>query len=365
MITIETLPDNWQGAFGEVLYTVKSDEEELQITEVSVAEAASSDLLGIKRFYGAGTHTVNISDYLQARIKVQPLETVTSEFDTPGGRMVSVQVTARARAAGSNSSSETEDDSDQTAIVSELRTFTAGMETASVGKLLSHRPDLVEIACGECDELSLVAPAGPLSALVTLYGADGEQQTTIEEVVTTQTPAETELDSTTQTGRGIVALHLNTTDFATTVGRNDQLKVEIQSSDGQTLAARRYRLIAPRREGMRLCWLNSSGGLDYYTFAQVEQEVWEAEKNRAYTRDGYTVYGSQGIREYTLRSAPEPQATRRWLAELISSPAVWIVTEEGYLRADIVTERTVVRSRALLPVEVTLRLAKKVTYQHE
>ena len=49
MITIETLPDNWQGAFGEVLYTVKSDEEELQITEVSVAEAASSDLLGIKR----------------------------------------------------------------------------------------------------------------------------------------------------------------------------------------------------------------------------------------------------------------------------------------------------------------------------
>lgn len=95
----------------------------------------------------------------------------------------------------------------------------------------------------------------------------------------------------------------------------------------------------------RFAWLNRLGGIDTYTFNLVSTETigiertsftkylsrWNA-MNQTYSSDpqnrGTKVFDVQAIETFTVVSTWQTEEEHRWLAELFTSPAVYVIEQE-------------------------------------
>lgn len=221
--------------------------------------------------------------------------------------------------------------SEQTA-TAPARTFLPTAEPAAAPTLLTTLPAVRLLPDGSSEELTLLTDA---AQLVTVIARSGDTTTAASYSVPEA---------------GMHLFRIDARDFP---------GAETLTVDAEACGAVDYTLVAPPCGSVRLAWRSSAGSLEHYTFPTETEAVVETVKTRAYGPDGYVQTGEPEWRR-TLRSAFEVRPVLEALAELTCSPAVWLVTAEGYEPVEVVSEDGVVHRHGTMScLEITIRPARK------
>lgn len=221
--------------------------------------------------------------------------------------------------------------SEQTA-TAPARTFLPTAEPAAAPTLLTTLPAVRLLPDGSSEELTLLTDA---AQLVTVIARSGDTTTAASYSVPEA---------------GMHLFRIDARDFP---------GAETLTVDAEACGAVDYTLVAPPGGSVRLAWRSSAGSLEHYTFPTETEAVVETVKTRAYGPDGYVQTGEPEWRR-TLRSAFEVRPVLEALAELTCSPAVWLVTAEGYEPVEVVSEDGVVHRHGTMScLEITIRPARK------
>lgn len=326
---ITTQPADYSGIFSQQTYTVGGCDP-TQITEVEIL--CDGQVVGIKRFRGETSYDINVSNYLRRRLDIAPIAGGQAGIVTGTGRSVRVAIKV-----GS--------------LQSPWRTMTAGRLDMPQQKLLSKAPPAV-IARGEIDELSFAAPQKSVYAKVIVYSKGPSKTITL--------PAKAAAGD-------ICTMVLDTKDIASAAGIErwsdiSQMYVNIYA-DNRGIINRRYEACERAKDAVRLCWLNPYGAVDYYTFRAVGSKM-QVAKSKVYAQSGYTTSAGSTEAHTTLISEYEPTETIKWLADIVSSPAVWIAEKSGgFTPVDVVTEVAEIRSDKPLSLTLEIRPRQKTAMQ--
>lgn len=104
---------------------------------------------------------------------------------------------------------------------------------------------------------------------------------------------------------------------------------------------RRFICVDGRPKGaVRLCWQNPYGAMDYHTFYKSDKQF---ASERRLARDAYGANVACMVDSAiftTLHSDWESADNLAWLAQIITSPRVWICEGSAFRRVDVVTDTT-------------------------
>lgn len=279
-----------------------------------IADAATGSLLGCKRFVATASGSFDIAPYLRQAIRYNPAAGATGFVDSSKR---SITVTIAAEGA-----------------ISQTRTYLHRLCTAQPG-ILTTLPKTRLIAAGECDEITLLTSQSCTASVIARTNASTEGET-----------FHTSL-------RGLRTFRLNTADYpgaeAISVSFGDLGEVEY--------------LVVPRpHQACRLAWVSTEGSIEHYTFPTQRSVEVQCDKSRICDSDGYTTTESRLERRTTLLSAYETPQMLEALAEILSSPVVWIAEGTAYTPVDILTtEACTLRPETMQCFEITLRSTLKTT----
>lgn len=219
------------------------------------------------------------------------------------------------------------------AVTSPLRTFLPCREALAAPVLLTAMPCVRLISPDESDELTLFTDG---ACTVTVTAQAGES-TTAETYRTT-------------TG-GLHLFRLDMRDFP---------EAESLTVDAGACGTVAYTVVPSAPDAQRLAWRSSAGGIEHYTFPIERSETLETSKKRAYGAEGHLAATTGSERHTLLVSAYEPRATVEALAEILSSPAVWLAGETGYIPVDVITDKAVLHGHgAVTCLEIAIRPKRK------
>lgn len=99
--------------------------------------------------------------------------------------------------------------------------------------------------------------------------------------------------------------------------------------------------------GIRLCWINKYGALDYWNFSRLVSESTSVSKTKIYSKDGYLTTEVSAEDEVSISTKYLNSQTLKALEWLLSSERVWIVKEDGsYEEIDVTTTSATTYSEA-------------------
>lgn len=326
------MPDNYQGAFSDLIYTV-AGADPMQTVEVVVLGEQDGDVLGLKRFRGHGEFSVNISNYMRRRAAVAPQTAAGCAAVFAPERTVA----GRIKVGGT---------------IAPLRLFTAGVRTGTELAPLSDRPAAAQLAAGEKDEIAVIVAAG--------------RQVVFRGMFVSTAGVRKEAFANSLTGNGKIVTQSIDMDFLETKARalgcfDDLGSIEICLDD---VLLRKYEFTGVRQNTVRLCWMNPYGAVDYYTFALCNAETLVAEKSRIYTESGYKVYDSAAQKVFTLQSEYENTATMKWLAQILGSPKVWVAQDGGFTPVDVITDSMQISRMNPSSLRLEVRESMKTSFQN-
>ena len=176
----------------------------------------------------------------------------------------------------------------------------------------------------------------PLSRYITPEEIDEllllvEENDTLVANIRTDSGDSLELEYTTTTGA--VILSIASMDFDTMYSRSIDVDVEC---NGEHLVSLHYSLIAAHKGSCRLAWISESGAIERYTFPIMAKKEYKSDKLQIEGHDNRRIVRSTFESELSLASRYEPQALIESLAQIISSPRVWI-EQANNLKEVIVT----------------------------
>lgn len=96
--------------------------------------------------------------------------------------------------------------------------------------------------------------------------------------------------------------------------------------------------------GVRLCWINRYGVLDYWNFPVLKSKDSAATKTKIYTESGYTTTAVTMEDTTTINTQNLDEDTLSALIDLIASEKAWISNPDGYEEIDIMTNSSNVYS---------------------
>lgn len=330
-------PAQYQAAFGDVLYHI-SDAEPEQRVEVTIMDDNGSQVIGRKRLCGESEYEVNVANYLQQQLEVVPLKVEQTQISDCSSRNVHSQIIV---------------DGD---IFSSRRTLTAGAIDTRVGEFMTDAPDMRPLATDEFEELSVCLPASGVETRVTMFHKSGAYTMEI-------------IDSTSGYEVAVLELSMNDLDKYLHAGYgyalSDCSHIELEAYLGgeDKALVRTYRVVSPNSDGVRICWLNRRGGIDYYTFAAETSRELTVAKDKIYSQRGYHVVGIQSQSVRRLVSQYEPQRVMEWIGEIACSPKVWIYEEGKHRQADVITCSVQTRASHLMQLTLDVRHAENINYQ--
>ena len=331
---ITQTPAPYASAYKNAPVRISADENEL--VELDIYDGAKTGIIGRRRFTGAISHDANIANYARNLLSVSPLRSARCTFANPPGRTAELTVTA-----GESEVS--------------VR-LAAGVRTLFGWEKLSASPDTRRIAPGESDEIPLLPDGSPLEARATLRG-DGEKTLPIASQEATD---------------ALTVFCLRTDDLASRIDltenelvrKYDTLEISVGTGQEEILT-QAYRLVPARSGTVRLCWWNTYGQIDYYTMQAIAAEGFETEKERIRTAEGFRTTGSRRVRKMILVSDFEPKETMEWLAEIVSSPKVWIADGPIPVAADVLSQSVTTHGISLSRLTLEIRKCEIETFQHE
>lgn len=219
------------------------------------------------------------------------------------------------------------------AVTSPLRTFLPCREALAAPALLTAIPCVRLISPDESDELTLLTDG---ACTVTVTAQSGES-TTAETYRTT-------------TG-GLHLFRLDMRDFP---------EAESLTVDAGACGTVCYTVVPAVPGARRLAWRSSAGSIEHYTFPIERSDTLETTKKRAYGAEGHLAATIGSERHTLLVSAYEPRATVEALAEILTSPAVWLAGKTEYTPVDVITDKAVLHGHgAVTCLEVAIRPKRK------
>lgn len=224
--------------------------------------------------------------------------------------------------------------------------------TSPYGKFLTDSPDIKQIRQGEFEVINFLSNAiGTHNIKIGIQRSNAPMSVQV-------------LDSDTL-GMRMGQVFLSVDDYYT----DDLQFIELWITDSNDVRISPVkRLMLDRSCGhaaYRLLWRNTKGGLDAYTFLATDEQTVQYEREQAAKRlnalndlQQHESIITRSTRRKTIQTSSkyETYQTRAWLAELFSSPQVWLV-EPTTLRLRPIyinnTDYTVQRNRSLLQVPVS------------
>lgn len=347
------IPDSYAPLGGPLTYAVEHDA--LSDLAVRIMNGTQTELYGAKRFAEVTAAEFDIAPYLRRKLRFTPVTgrtgiyagaprivgTVVEAAATGAASAVPAANAANAANAASAAAEPAAEASAAEAAVqaaapakatSAYRVFLPAAEPVSAPALLTSMPRVRLIPVGASDELSLLTSGPHRVTLIAEYGPDAIADTY-------------DIPS-----GGLHIFLLNTSDYR----RADKITI-----DAGTCGKVVYSLVQPMRGSVRLAWRSRAGSLEHYTFPVEATAGVEAAKQHAYGPDGY-VGRATGEYRRKLRSALETREVLEALAELVDTPEVWMVGEDGYVPVEVVSERAVVHNHGTMSfLEITVRAAKR------
>jgi len=322
-MNITATPQQYSSVFKPACFTI-SDIDTPQC-DVQIMNDAN-EILGIKRFRGAASCSVNVAPYMRTRIRVEPMP----DYFTG--------LYATARAARCTIKCDT--------TVSPPVYMTASADTVPTFRLLSNLDSSRRIGRAEWDELSFIAPNAIVDVNILMYGA-GES-------------ADIGLGGE-SVGNDMMTLVVCTDDiaeiFAERTGKKaeelEQFTVEIQA-DYMHVATINYS-VDTSQAGMRLGWVNEYGCMDYFSFPVVCSRSVTVRKQKILASGGYAITGQSRDESTVVGSGYRKEDEIRALSAILSSPKVWRTDTDRPQRMDVTT--THVESMLYgRPVEIKITL---------
>lgn len=328
------LPVNFAPAFADLIYTLEGIPGET-MPEIEIV-SPSCGVLGVKRCPEGGAVDINIAGYLQGCFDPTPLQGGECGFSCDPGRIAAAYLWAGA-------------------LVSPQRVFTAGVASVGDFGLMSHMPAERMLFADEYDELSIAAPDTVLSARIIVSGAEKEIYFDIPSFPVSAGVATLRVDA------AHIAARASGQGMRQEECRNATVKIYSHSELIHSVA---YTLSGSSRGGVRVCWLNSLGGIDYHTFRGESTEEIRADKERIRSAAGYRVVASHRERHYTLTAGYYPRSVAAALGDIISSSRVWRVEDNRLTPLDVLSDSVTVSSDTLSPFRIVVREKEVVKFQN-
>jgi len=349
MVNFINVPGAFSGALGRGARCLVGGLDPAAATTVAICNAGDGELLGVKKFTGSATADVDLSRYALQLFDLGP-ERTGGTAGSGGGVGDGGAVVSGAAGAGVPSSLEVAAEGSVAlqleceGTTSPVMTFVLSAANPAYYVPMTRFSGVREIAWGECDEFSLVLPAGSAAAKATLTGGGGPLERgdrSAGECV----PLEVELGSV--EGPCVARLWLDMADIGARVAQAgravedfSQVEVRIEfpgatASEGvdvvvagaEDVAASdagiapivvEYAIVAAKPDGARLCWINSLGGIDFFTFNAIARGV------KSESSDDPSPAFRPVTRTLTLVSGYQTRRQIDALAGICASPRVWI-----------------------------------------
>lgn len=198
--------------------------------------------------------------------------------------------------------------------------------------------------------------ASPLSVEARLHGRNGDRTLTIID---------------TQEVGGLLVICLNMTQLDAklrtleygTLSDFDNMEVALMIDTDQ-LFAQKYVFIPDQPDQIRLCWWNSFGQIDYYTWRQQTQVDLYSEKNRIYTQQGYKTIQNKSEQHRHLFSGFISRKTMDWISEIITAPRVWIDHGSSIEPIEILSDQITTFDENLLQIELETIPSIQIQHTH-
>lgn len=333
---VNSVPGRFASAYAPAVYVVGGLAAG-ETADVEIVAPQQNRVLGVKRFYGEPSVAVNCAGYAARLLDVRPAVPPAAGMALAMQPSRTATVTIR---IGSQSAAPA--------------ILTGGRRDAQVGALLSGAPQQALLSPGEWDELSVVTDGGTVTAAVTARTQRGDY-TLFSGTLAGQSGVCT---LTVDGGRVEAALEergVPRAEWGTVVAR--------VAADGAEPVSRTYRMAAERTRGVRLCWVNEYGGVDYYTFALERERRYACDRSRIRTAGGWRTVGMEAQRSRVLLSEYVPRQCAEWLAGILASPRVWTADAAGVREADVVSDSVEVSGVEMCAVAVEIRAAKEEPVQ--
>lgn len=334
-MNIVKFPTLYASAFQEAICRISATPDEL--VEVDLFDHAGESVIGRRRFSGATSYDVNLANCAQGQLDIQPLTTYQCAFAVPEGRAVNVTV-----GVGS---------------LRQTTVLTGGSRPCFFYEKLSQSPDRLEISTDQCDEIAVIAGGG-----------------TIRAEVLVDKPAERSVELATKSNaQGLLVFALNMPDLVTklkaagknTIEPGEYMKIRISDGDGYVLAEQEYRIVAPLKESLRMCWWNALGQIDYFTMRRVLEEQYDLKKERILAPDGYKTTECRRERMMRIVSDFVPSDRIEWLSEIAAAPRVWILENKNFIRVDVIDQSVKLSGMDPVQIDLTIRYNEPDVLQHE
>lgn len=275
-----------------LLYGIDVESEQPRDVTIEVVDMASSEVVATQRLREITTAEVNIAHYIEPITGYTPSHAAHTTFKEAPSRCTMIR-------SGED--------------------FSAPIIT-SVNRCHISRPSCVcampnrrTISYGEVDEVLILA-------------AEGE---TLTANIVADTGESLSLDYGTATGAAI--LSISTKDFGK---KFRTLDVELLCN-GESLGHLHYTAVPAYKGSLRLAWVSGAGSIERYTFPVVVKSQLSTVKESIDTSEGRRVVSAVSKSILSLKSRYEAAATIEALAEIISSPRVWIEGASGCAEVEV------------------------------
>lgn len=295
---ITKLSENFTPLRNGIFFSIDTENDTPADLSVEVVNCLTNEVVATQTLHGVISTTVNIAPYIELPDTYTPKHLAqTTLMDAP-------TATYKIRCCDIES---------ERVIVSVNRNKLTD-RTALITSLPSSR----RIAYGDNDEMLIISkPHESLSV----------------EIVT-DTDESLRLAHSSITGASIFTLSLE--DF-----EHDIRALDIFIYDESEELAHLHYVVTPRRRtAVRLAWLSDGGSIEHYTFPVSHREFREVEKLQILQATEPQTISCKVMQFITVCSRYEPHATISALAQIASSPKVWLCEVDGSLqRVAVTTQR--------------------------
>ena len=293
---ISKLSDNFSPLCRGILFGIETESVEPQSFEVEIIDAMTEEVIATQQLNKVLNVEINIAPYISTFGEYAPTHTSHSAlYEAP---------TAAYRIRIGNVESED--------VVVSINAVSCEVLPA----IITSQPLLRRISYGECDELLIMAEYGDV--VEATISADNGEMLTLESHITTAP----------------LRLCISTEDF----GKDIQTMDIRLTCNGEEFGQLHYDVVVARKGAVRLAWLSESGAIERYTFPISHTSKREVEKSYIRTCNGPQAISGKTAVELSVASRYEPSATVEALAEIVSSPKVWIEGVGGdFMGVEVVT----------------------------
>jgi hypothetical protein len=230
-----------------------------------------------------------------------------------------------------------------------------GTEDTPIHTLLSAAPQIVKIAPGERDEMSILVEDGVYVEIAFRHGDYAYFDRTDRLITTGMAVGVVDVDA-------VCATFTRRTGAPATEMGEFEVRLRSDKMDSKIIRITRNYVIDRENKGAgfgrRLAWINRFGAVDYCTFPTVSRYRAGGGRTTVVTNNGLRTVGTSAGQSIDLMSEPCSPLVAEWLAGIFSSPAVWTVDKGDWERVEVKAGEVV--CEASKPAVVCVTIAPSV-----